>query len=338
MRRCTAQANALEVGAKAAGELLLGVVEEEEAKVEHRARHGLAVDRDVRLVEVPSAGAALERAPRTFRTGDESKTEREWGGTHRTMSVAILSLSLYFLPSGDSNEMVRLTASYRLTCPSRLLAQVGEFESSKSAMNVAAPEFNALFVREGEPSVCVPRETSCVRRGARAWTHPMTIFLETGPVISTRLSSRPGLGAGPCQVGSLRMCSVSLRKSGSAPASNWACWSWRRWRSDLRVGLKLRWRTARNSSAAGVRISWWRPARPSCQLTAQEKEPETGGVRGIAGSGESGVKAETKLLTFDLACGQHANDTQSVHTQTCRAHRWRERRSGRTGPRAGGGR
>lgn len=47
-----------------------------------------------------------------------------------------------------------------------MLAQVGEFESSKSAMNVAAPEFNALFVREGEPSVCVPREKLCAARRA----------------------------------------------------------------------------------------------------------------------------------------------------------------------------
>lgn len=32
-------------------------MEEVQAKVEHRARHGLAIDRDVRLVEVPAARA-----------------------------------------------------------------------------------------------------------------------------------------------------------------------------------------------------------------------------------------------------------------------------------------
>jgi len=65
-------------------------------------------------------------------------------------------------------RVVRLTASCRLTWPSRLFCQVGEFESSKSAMNTLALEFRALII----------------------------IFRSTGPVISTGRSSKPR-GRGP---------------------------------------------------------------------------------------------------------------------------------------------
>ena len=40
----------------------------------------------------------------------------------------------------------------------------------------------------------------------------MVIFLSTGPVISTRRSSRPGAGGATRQDGSLRMCSVSRQE------------------------------------------------------------------------------------------------------------------------------
>ena len=53
-------------------------------------------------------------------------------------------------------------ASRRLMWPSMRLLQVGVFESSKSAMNTLAPEFNALMI----------------------------ILRSTGPVISTRRSSK----------------------------------------------------------------------------------------------------------------------------------------------------
>ncbi len=60
------------------------------------------------------------------------------------------------------------TASARLTWPPTMLAQYGEFESSKSAMNPRAPELSALI----------------------------TILREVGPVISTRRScSASGIGA-----------------------------------------------------------------------------------------------------------------------------------------------
>ena len=90
--------------------------------------------------------------------------------------------------------MVRLTASRRLTWPSRLFVQVGEFESSKSAMNTSAPELSALMI----------------------------ILRSTGPVISTRRSIKSA-GMEATDHSALRMFSVSGRKSGSSPASIRAC-------------------------------------------------------------------------------------------------------------------
>ena len=76
--------------------------------------------------------------------------------------------SAYTLPSGLVYEMVPAIASRRLIWPSILFAHVGEFESSKSAMNMLAPELSALI----------------------------TILRSTGPVISTRRSVRSaGIGA-----------------------------------------------------------------------------------------------------------------------------------------------
>ncbi|KAI9236679.1 MAG: hypothetical protein BYD32DRAFT_418229 [Podila humilis] len=99
-------------------------------------------------------------------------------------------------------------ASLRLVWPLMLFSQVGAFESSKSAMKVAAPEFKAL----------------------------MTILRSTGPVISTRRSWRPGAGLAALQVASSRMLRVSGKKSGKRPLSSsiWRCW--RRWRRAWRVG------------------------------------------------------------------------------------------------------
>ena len=64
--------------------------------------------------------------------------------------------------------MVRRTASRRLSWPSSRFSQVGVVESSKSAMKTFAPELSALMI----------------------------ILRSTGPVISTRRSSRSaGSGA-----------------------------------------------------------------------------------------------------------------------------------------------
>lgn len=64
---------------------------------------------------------------------------------------------------------------------------------SKSAMNCVAPLLSAL----------------------------MTILRSTGPVISTRRSTIPGAGGGPCHVGSARMAAVSGRKSAQKQGSTW---------------------------------------------------------------------------------------------------------------------
>lgn len=83
----------------------------------------------------------------------------------------------------------------------------------------------------------------------------MTIFLSTGPVISTLLSSKPGIGTGPCHVGSSRICLVSLAKSGKPPASKAACCNIRLFNKDFLVGLKFLCKTAKKAKAAGVTIS-----------------------------------------------------------------------------------
>lgn len=81
-----------------------------------------------------------------------------------------------------------------------------------------------------------------------------TIFLSVGPVISTRLSTRPGAGGAPFQVSLSRMCLVSGKKSGRLPLSSSAWRILRRSSSCLRVLLKERCSRARNASAGGVRI------------------------------------------------------------------------------------
>jgi hypothetical protein len=70
-----------------------------------------------------------------------------------------------------------------------MLDQVGEFESSKSAMKVLAPELRAL----------------------------MTILRSVGPVISTRRSSRPGPGVAQRHETALRMAAVSGRNPRGLP-------------------------------------------------------------------------------------------------------------------------
>ena len=84
---------------------------------------------------------------------------------------------------------MRSSASVRLTWPSRQFAHVGEFESSKSAMNIFAPELSALI----------------------------TIFRSTGPVISTRRSWSSS-GTGATRHSPSRIACVSGRKSGSSPS------------------------------------------------------------------------------------------------------------------------
>src|SRR5437764_1284922 len=149
----------------------------------------------------------------------------------RTSSVATSSFSRYFLPSSWSNSIVPSIASMRFTWPSIMFCQVGEFESSKSAMNPRAPELSAL----------------------------MTILRWVGPVISTRRSIRSFGAAATTQLWSSQMLRVESRKSSVPPASS----SWRRstrlCSSSCRVDSNSRCRPVTNSSASEVSTSSMRP-------------------------------------------------------------------------------
>jgi hypothetical protein len=98
----------VEEGAGAAGDLLLGVVEEDQAEVEDAAGDALAVNGDVLLVEVPAARTDLQ------------------GGD--------LVVELVFLAVSFLNESSRRMALYRLIWPWIWLSQFGLLESSKSVM------------------------------------------------------------------------------------------------------------------------------------------------------------------------------------------------------------
>ena len=110
----------------------------------------------------------------------------------RITKVASFSPSLYSFPSGDLNERVLRTASRQLSWPDTMLGQVGEVESSKSAMKTFAPELSALI----------------------------SIFRSTGPVISTRLSFRFAGAGATLQERSLRTDSVSFKNVKASPAFN----------------------------------------------------------------------------------------------------------------------
>ena len=82
----------------------------------------------------------------------------------------------------------------------------------------------------------------------------MTILRSTGPVISTRRSSRSG-GMGATFQSPSRMPRVSGRKSGCQPASSRAWTSARRARSSRLRPSKARCSLASSARASGVRIS-----------------------------------------------------------------------------------
>src|SRR3954470_178410 len=108
-----------------------------------------------------------------------------------------------------------------------MLLQVGEFESSKSAMKPVEPLLRAL----------------------------MTIFRSVGPVISTQRFWRSLGGGATCQSPS-RTSRVSSRKS-SVPPSSSARWRSSRFSSNSRRRpSKRRWSSATNSRASSERTSF----------------------------------------------------------------------------------
>ena len=82
-----------------------------------------------------------------------------------------------------------------------------------------------------------------------------TILRSVGPVISTRLSIRPGAGGAPFHASFSLTCFVSGRKPGRAPLSSSTCLITRRWRRLFLVALKDRWRRARKATASLVKMS-----------------------------------------------------------------------------------
>ena len=144
----------------------------------------------------------------------------------RTSRTAVFSLSRYCFPSGPSKLIVRRLACIRFRWPSIMLELVGELASSKSAINMLAPELRAL----------------------------MTILRSVGPVISVRRSLRSA-GIGATVQSDSRMCCVSARKSGSAPSSISCCRTERRSSRAMRRASNLRCSSTRNVCASGERIS-----------------------------------------------------------------------------------
>src|SRR5215210_2536045 len=103
-----------------------------------------------------------------------------------------------------------------------MLPHVGEFESSKSAMNPRAPELSAL----------------------------MTILRLVGPVISTRRSwSASGTGA-------TLKSSGAATKSSVSPASRRCCSSWRASSSSRRRASNSSCSRPTNPRASSVSASW----------------------------------------------------------------------------------
>ena len=142
----------------------------------------------------------------------------------RTSSTACSScgFSAYCLPFSAVNARSPCTAPISARWPVSRFCQVGEVESSKSAMNTFAPEFSAL----------------------------MTIFGSTGPVISTRRSCR-AVGTGATVQSPSRMARVSSRKSGRPPASKKAWRSRRAASRAWRAGSIARCSETSSASAPG---------------------------------------------------------------------------------------
>ena len=99
----------------------LGVVEQVQTEVDEGTRHLRSIHLQMLFVQMPAAGPHDERG-----------------------NTVLQAIRLAF--RRVVREMLLLTASRRLTCPSITLAQVGVSESSQSAMNTFAPEFNALMI------------------------------------------------------------------------------------------------------------------------------------------------------------------------------------------------
>src|SRR5690348_1989532 len=162
-----------------------------------------------------------------------SPSTRMWRSTRchprgRTTRVAVAGSSRYCLPPA-SRAIVRRTASLRLRCPSMMFAQVGEQESSRSAMKTFAPELSALII----------------------------ILRSTGPVISTRRSVRSTGAGATCHPASRSMPPRAGKWSGvpTGCAASAARCGTRSARRVRRRSSNARCRPARKARASSVRMS-----------------------------------------------------------------------------------
>ena len=143
----------VKIRAGTGGDLRLGVMKEEQSEIEQRARNRSAVDQEMLFVKVPSARP-------------DEQTPRAWD------SACIACLRARCI------RCVRAHGINRLRCPSMQLVQVGEFESSKSAMKTLAPELSALMIilRSGGPVISTRRSSEVggngryFPRGLSSWT------------------------------------------------------------------------------------------------------------------------------------------------------------------------
>ena len=134
------------------------------------------------------------------------------------------------------SAIVPRTASRRLTWPSTRLSQVGAFESSKSAMKTFAPELSALMI----------------------------ILRSTGPVISTRRSTR---SAGSGATVQSRLADRARLRAGSRERSPASSRAWRTRRAAgarSTAGRNRRTRSARNARHAGA--STWASRSPAAGI------------------------------------------------------------------------
>ena len=129
----------VEVGSETSLDLLVGVMEEEETKVEQRSRHGLPVNGDVSFLEMPSS------------CSDEKNGML-------VVELVLFARLCVFECNLTADGIVHVDLAIQLICPCRCIRVwqgrgsvqcqryvLEESPPSKSAMKVAEPEFKALM-------------------------------------------------------------------------------------------------------------------------------------------------------------------------------------------------
>ena len=192
----------IEVGAGAAAEEFLGVVEERRG----RSRRG--------------SRTWVRRRPTMWRSSrcQPRGADEEDGG------VVDEFVTLFGL--GSSKVMVRRTASRRLSWPSSRLSQVGVVESSKSAMKTLAPELRALMIILRSTGPVISTRRSCRSAGRGATVHSEFADL----AVSGRKSGRSPASSAAWRV--TRAARSSLRRA--------LCLRWRPARKARASGVRTR--------------------------------------------------------------------------------------------------